>query len=92
MRLEPDRRVKIEVVRSQCSLMPEGAEVHLQGPLIDYARSAPVCVTALAAVYPWVMTARFGIESAHLGHADGYKVVCPDGLVEFRITSEAQGL
>jgi uncharacterized repeat protein (TIGR04076 family) len=85
MRLEPDRRVTIEVTRSECPLMKTGDVVYLKGPLIDYERSAPLCLSALVGIYPWVMTARFGIESAHLGHDDGYRVTCPDGLVQFRV-------
>lgn len=85
MQLEPDRHVTIEVVRSECPLMKKGDVVYLQGPLIDYGRSAPLCLTALVGIYPWVMTARFGIESAHLGHGDGYLVTCPDGLVDLRV-------
>ena len=88
MRMEPDQRVRIEVVASECPLMKEGDIVYLQGPLIDYDRSAPVCVSALVGIYPWVMTARFGIESEKLGHRpDGYRLCCPDRLVEFSITT-----
>ncbi|TWJ32636.1 TIGR04076 family protein [Geobacter argillaceus] len=88
MRMEPDQRVRIEVVSSECPLMKEGATVYLNGPLIDYERSAPVCVSALVGIYPWVMTARFGIESEKLGHTPaGYRLCCPDKLVEFSITA-----
>ncbi len=61
--------------------------VYLDGPMIDYATSAPVCVTALLAIYPFVMTARFGIESDKMGHNDGYHVCCPDKIVEFVVSS-----
>lgn len=87
MKLEPDRRVRIEVVKSECTLMKTGESVYLNGPMIDYERSAPVCVTALLGIYPFVMTARFGIESEKMGHNDGYHVCCPDRLVEFVVTS-----
>ena len=88
VRMEPDKRVKIEVVKSECPLMKEGAAVYLDGPLIDYDRSAQVCVSALVGIYPWVMTARFGIESEKLGHSPaGYRLCCPDRLVEFSITT-----
>ncbi|MGB9080869.1 MAG: hypothetical protein WCD00_06180, partial [Desulfuromonadaceae bacterium] len=73
MKLEPDKRVRIEVVRSECTLMKVGGSVYLDGPMIDYARSAPVCVTALLGIYPFVMTSRFGIESEKMGHRDGYR-------------------
>lgn len=87
MKLEPDKRVRIKVVKSECPLMETGGSVYLDGPMIDYTRSAPVCVTALLGIYPFVMTARFGIESKKLGHNDGYRVCCPDKLVEFIVTS-----
>lgn len=86
MKLEPDHRVRIKVVKSECHLMEEGGSVYLDGPMIDYANSAPVCVTALVGIYPFVMTARFGIESQKLGHNDGYRVCCPDKLVEFVVS------
>ena len=61
--------------------------VYLDGPMIDYAASAPVCVTALLGIYPFIMTARFGIESDKMGHNDGYHVCCPDKIVEFVVSS-----
>ncbi len=86
MKLEPDKRVQIKVVRSECALMKMGESVYLDGPMIDYARSAPVCVTALLGIYPFVMASRFGIESEKLGHNDGYRGCCPDKLVEFVVS------
>ena len=61
--------------------------VYLDGPMIDYAASAPVCVTALLGIYPFIMTARFGIESEKMGHHDGYHVCCPDKIVEFVVST-----
>lgn len=87
MKLEPDKRVRIEVVRSECKLMEVGGSVYLDGPMIDYARSAPLCVTALLGIYPFIMTSRFGIESEKMGHKDGYRVSCPDRLVEFVVST-----
>lgn len=88
VKLEPNTPVKISVTRSACSVMREGDVVYLRGPLIDCERSAPLCLSALVGIYPWVMTARFGIESQALGHREGYRLVCPDGLVEFLVTSD----
>jgi uncharacterized repeat protein (TIGR04076 family) len=87
MKLEPDKRVRILVTHSGCPLMKAGESVYLNGPLLDYANSAPVCVTALLGIYPWIMTARFGIESEKLGHNDGYRLLCPDKLVEFVVST-----
>jgi uncharacterized repeat protein (TIGR04076 family) len=86
MKLEPDKRVQIKVVKSDCPLMKPGGCVYLDGPMIDYANSAPVCATALLGIYPFIMTARFGIESEKLGHTDGYHVCCPDKIVEFVVS------
>ncbi|HOO89240.1 MAG TPA: TIGR04076 family protein [Syntrophales bacterium] len=86
MKIEPSKNVKIEVIRSECDVMKNGDSVYLNGPILDGKKSGPVCVTALLSIYPWIMSARFGIESDHLGWKDGYKVCCPDGLVEFRVT------
>jgi len=59
----------------------------LKGPVIDYENSAPMCITALTGIYPWVMAARFGIASGTLEwSAGGYRVWCPEKLVEFEIS------
>ena len=87
MKLEPNKRVQIKVVKSECSLMKPDSCVYLDGPMIDYAASAPVCVTALLGIYPFIMTARFGIESEKMGHDDGYHVCCPDKIVEFVVST-----
>lgn len=87
MKLEPDKRVQIKVVKSDCPLMKLDACVYLDGPMIDYAASAPVCVTALLGIYPFIMTARFGIESEKMGYSGGYHVCCPDKIVEFVVSS-----
>jgi uncharacterized repeat protein (TIGR04076 family) len=86
MRLEPDKEVRILVAHSECDLMKEGDSIFLKGPLIDNEKSAPICITALLAIYPWVMTSRFGIESKNLDWDNGYRVWCPEKLVEFAIT------
>jgi len=87
MKIDPNNKVKIVVTHSGCPLMKKGATVYLNGAVIDYRESAPVCVTALAGIYPWIMTARFGIESSAMGFSGDYRVSCPDKLVEFAISS-----
>ena len=87
MKLEPDKRVQIKVVKSECPLMKLDDCVYLDGPIIDYTTSAPICVTALLGIYPFIMTARFGIESEKMGHNDGYHVCCPDKIVEFVVST-----
>ncbi len=86
MNLEPDKEVKIEVTQCQCDLMKKGDCLYINGPMIDKDKSDSICVTALTAIYPWVMTARFGVESKNLEFNQGcYKVWCPEKLVEFSI-------
>jgi uncharacterized repeat protein (TIGR04076 family) len=85
MQLEPTRRVQIKVVRSECPLMKEGESVYLNGAVLDNERSGQVCVTALTGIYPWIMAARFGVESKNLGYDGGYRVSCQDKLVDFLI-------
>lgn len=91
MKIDPENKVKIVVTQSGCPLMKKDATVYLNGPLIDYRESAPACVTALAGIYPWIMTARFGIESSAMGFDSGYRVSCPEKLVEFVISSSQPG-
>lgn len=87
MKLEPDKKVRLLVTHSECDLMKKGAEVFLEGPLINYEKSAPICVTALLGIYPWVLTSRFGIKSENLEWEEsGYRVWCPEKMVEFAIT------
>jgi len=86
MKLEPDKKVKIEVITSQCDIMKKGNVVYINGSVLDQKNSSPVCVTALAAIYPWIMGARFGVESHNMGWNEGYRVCCPDKLVDFKIT------
>ena len=88
MDLEPDKEVKVEVTHCECNFMKNGDCVYLKGPMIDKERSDSICVTALMGIYPWIMTARFGIESKNLEFDSGcYKVWCPERLVEFSIWS-----
>ncbi|WP_084489778.1 TIGR04076 family protein [Desulfotignum balticum] len=86
MQIEPDKRVKINIVHSECDIMKVGDSIYLQGSVLDVKKSCPFCVTALLSIYPWVMSARFGIESKQLGWKNGYRLYCPDKLVEFEIT------
>ncbi len=87
LKLEPDKKVKVTVSRSKCQALPQGSAFYLRGPIIDNPASAPICATALTGVYPWIMAARFGIESKNLGWREGYKVLCPEGEVEFEVTT-----
>ena len=81
-------RVEIKVTASRCDLMPSGSVLILEGPCINYQKSGPVCVTALNAIYPWVMVTRFGVQAQALDydHENGcYHATCPCGTVSFDI-------
>lgn len=87
MKIDPGQKVKLVVTHSGCPLMKPGATIYLNGSLINYRESAPICVTALTGIYPWIMTTRFGIESEAMGYDDGYRVSCPEKLVEFSVSN-----
>lgn len=80
--------VQIAVTSSECDKMPAGDTLVLEGPSLDYSRSGPVCLTAINAIYPWIMLARFGVRTADLDYDeadDCYHATCPCGIVSFQI-------
>ena len=80
--------VQITVTRSECDKMPAGDTLVLDGPSLDYARSGPVCLTAINAIYPWIMLARFNVKSPALDYDeadDCYRPSCPCGIVSYEI-------
>ena len=80
--------VQITVTSSECDKMPAGDTLVLEGPALDYARSGPVCLTAINAIYPWIMLARFGVKSPALDYdeaGDCYRPRCPCGIVSYEI-------
>jgi uncharacterized repeat protein (TIGR04076 family) len=86
IKIEPDHKVKIQVTYSDCPFITKNATYYLSGPLYESSKSDDMCITALLAIYPWIMAARFGIESENLEWNDGYTVWCPEKQVEFTIT------
>ncbi len=79
---------EVKAVQSQCPIIPEGSVLILEGPQINYAKSGPVCVSALNAIYPWIMLARHGIKDPKMDWDESkkcYSVVCPCGIVHFEI-------
>jgi len=83
--------VEIRVTKSACSMMPEGDVVILKGPAIVCEQSGPVCLTALNAIYPWIMLTRFNVKTDALDYdADNqcYHAVCPCGTVSFDIINK----
>ncbi len=80
--------VEIKVVKSSCHLMAEGSRLILEGPCISYEKSGPVCVTALNAIYPWVMLTRFAVKTPALDYDNEnqcYHATCPCGTVSYDI-------
>ncbi len=80
--------VEIKVTKSECPAMPAGDVLILEGPSINYEKSGSVCLTALNAIYPWVMLTRFGVKTSVLDYdeqQDCYHAICPCGIVGFDI-------
>lgn len=80
--------IEIKVTASECSAMPEGDTLILEGPAINYEKSGPVCLTALNAIYPWIMVSRFDVKTDVLDYDTDnqcYHAVCPCGIVSFDI-------
>lgn len=80
--------IEIKVIESRCDLMPKGDILILEGPCINYKKSGPVCVTALNAIYPWVMATRFDVRAEALDYDfqnNCYKANCPCGTVFFEM-------
>lgn len=86
--------VEIRVTESECDAMPKGDTLVLEGPSINYEKSGPVCLTALNAIYPYVMLSRFGVETEVLDYdpkQNCYHGVCPCGIVKFDIKDMKKG-
>ncbi len=82
--------VEIRVTKSNCPMMPEDDVVVLKGPAIVYEQSGPVCLTALNAIYPWIMLSRFDVKTPALDYDTEnkcYHAVCPCGTVAFDIVN-----
>lgn len=80
--------VEIHVLESVCPVMPKPGKVILEGPSINYKESGPICLTAIHAIYPWIMLSRFDVKTAALDYdeeRDCYHGVCPCGEVKFEI-------
>ena len=80
--------VEVKVTSSECPAMPAGDILILEGPAINYEKSGAVCLTALNAIYPWVIATRFNVETDVLDYdaeAGCYHAVCPCGTVTFDI-------
>jgi uncharacterized repeat protein (TIGR04076 family) len=80
--------IEVKVTASECEAMPQGDTLILEGPAINYGKSGPVCLTALNAIYPWIMVSRFGVETDVLDYDAKnkcYHGTCPCGIVAFDI-------
>jgi uncharacterized repeat protein (TIGR04076 family) len=84
----PASVVEITVTSSECDKMPAGDTLVLVGPAIDYSRSGPVCLTAINAIYPWIMLARFDVHTPALDWDEEcrcYRPACPCGIVRYSV-------
>ncbi|HHX13598.1 MAG TPA: TIGR04076 family protein [Clostridiales bacterium] len=80
--------VEVRVTESECPAMPAGDVLVLEGPAINYEKSGPVCLTAINAIYPWIMATRFGVKTEVLDYDEEnscYHAVCPCGAVHYDI-------
>jgi len=74
-----DEDIEIFCVASSCSKVPAGSRVILNGPMLNLSESGAVCMTALQAIYPYVISARFKIPPERFGFTEGKFVLqCPD--------------
>lgn len=84
----PPSVVEVRVTSSECDKMPAGDTLVIVGPAIDYSRSGPVCLTAINAIYPWIMLARFDVRTPALDWDETggcYRPECPCGIVRYAI-------
>lgn len=80
--------VEVKVAKSECPMMPADTVLILEGPQINYEKSGPVCLSAINAIYPWIMITRHGIRDPKMewdAEKKCYPVVCPCGIVRFEI-------
>ena len=86
---QPNRTIEIEVKTSTCPKMPVGSKMFLDGPIINYEKTVgPVCLTAVNAMYPWIIVTRFDVFTPDLDYdpdAGCYHAVCPCGTVTYDI-------
>ncbi|RJX27316.1 MAG: TIGR04076 family protein [Dethiobacter sp.] len=71
--------IEIICVDSSCSRVPSGSRVVLNGPMLNLKECDVVCMTALQAIYPYIISARFRVPPERFGFTDGRFVLqCPD--------------
>lgn len=73
-----EQKVRIEVLTSECKLYNPGDGITINGPLIDFATTDRVCVTALLAMYPFIFALRKKVTPEALGFSGQITVQCPD--------------
>lgn len=80
--------IEIKATKSECPMVPAGTVVITEGPILNSAQSGAVCITAMNAMYPWIMVSRFGIKATNMDWDETnqcYHVVCPCGTVNFDV-------
>ena len=86
---QPNRTIEVTVQRSSCPKMPVGSKMFLDGPIINYEKSeGPICLTAVNAMYPWIVVTRFDVFTPDLDYDSEngcYHAVCPCGIVTYDI-------
>ena len=82
-----NQNIEVLCIASSCDKVPQGSKVTFNGPMLKAQESDDTCMTALQAIYPYILAARFQVPPEQLGFKeDRYKVQCPDnGAVTFEI-------
>ncbi len=69
----------VTCIESFCEKVSKGSKVILNGPMLNTEESNNVCMTALQAIYPYIVAARFKVPPEKMGFSKGKFVVqCPD--------------
>ena len=81
-----EAKIKIVVKSSKCDHYKPGDVIYLDGPIVDMKKSAPVCLTAMSALMPFIYAARKRVTLEQMGFSS-MTFQCPDidEMVEFEI-------
>lgn len=77
--MEPIREhlLRIIVKSSRCEHYQPGDVIYLEGAFIGAKTTAPICMTAMSAIYPFLYAARKGLTGEQIGFPE-MTFQCPD--------------
>ena len=81
-----EKKIKILIKSSKCSLYKAGDEIYIDGPLLNKDKSANICLTAINSFFPFIYAARKNVMAEDMGFEE-LTFQCPDcpETVEFTI-------